>query len=135
MDNLSVVVNLLFGLKPSNGPEYPCYWCGILTTLLDAEDFHVCNEHQQESVKIDYDEMEKKYPLAGQDERNLMFFEEQTERHIVRAERLTSDEVHLLIQRGCFFEQGYAQSILDGKQLEEICACKIAELRWIKRYR
>jgi len=79
MVDLSRLVYLVFGFKPSDGSGYPCHWCGVLTTLLDAEDFHVCEQHQREYIAIGYGAMKKKYPLAGTDERNPEFFKKQTE--------------------------------------------------------
>ena len=61
MVDLSRLVYLVFGFKPSDGSGYPCHWCGVLTTLLDAEDFHVCEQHQREYIAIGYGAMKKKY--------------------------------------------------------------------------
>jgi|SRR3989344_2844536 len=119
MDALSRFVCLVRGFRSSGGSRYPCHWCGILTTLLDAEDFFVCERCQNEYMASTHEAMKEKYPLAGTDERNSLFFKEQTGRHIARAKRLTNEELHLLIQRGCVYEKGYAQDILDGKTLDE----------------
>ena len=125
MDALSRLVCLMFGFKPSGGTRYPCHWCGILTTLLDAENFHVCKKCQEEYIEIGYKSMDEKYPLAGKDERNPLFFKEETERHIARAKRLTKEELLLVIERGCVYEKEYAQAILDGKTLTE------NEMEWL----
>ena len=53
---------------------YPCHWCGQLTTLFDAEDFHVCRSCQNEEVQLGYDRMKVKYPNAGTDARNPGYF-------------------------------------------------------------
>ena len=63
--------------------------------------------------------MKAKYPHAGTDERNPEFFKKQTERYVSRAKRLTQGELHLLVQRGCVYEKGYAQDILSGKRFDE----------------
>ncbi|MBC7836635.1 hypothetical protein H7X87_02545 [Acetobacteraceae bacterium] len=125
MDALSSLVCAMLGFKQSGGPRYPCHYCGILTILLDAEDFHVCDEHQREYIAIGYNAMMKKYPLAGTDERNPTFFKEQQERRVARGRSLTTDELRLLAQRGCKYEQEYAQAILDGKTLDE------GEMHWL----
>ena len=128
MDVLSALVSYAFGFKLSGGRGYPCHWCGKVTTLLDAEDFHVCEEHQHERITTDCDAMKAKYPLAGEDERNPQFFKKQTERYIARARRLTNNELRLLVQRGCKYEQEYAQTALDGKKLDEFDE---KELEWL----
>ncbi|OGG80554.1 hypothetical protein A3A39_01550 [Candidatus Kaiserbacteria bacterium RIFCSPLOWO2_01_FULL_54_13] len=119
MDVLSKFVCLAFGFKPSAGSGYPCHWCGILTTLLDAEDFHVCEKHQQEYIEIGYGAMKEKYPLAGTDERNPTFFKERADCHVARAKRLTKEELLLIIERGAGFDRNHAQMALDGKTLSE----------------
>ena len=125
MDALSKFVCLAFGFRSSGGPRYPCHWCGILTTLRNAEDFSACQKCQGEYIEIGYKGMEEKYPLAGKDERNSLFFKEETERHIARAKRLTKEELLLVIERGCVYEKGYAQAILDGKTPTE------NEMEWL----
>ncbi len=119
MDALSSLVCVMLGFKQSGGPRYPCYYCGILTILLDAEDFRVCHEHQREYIAIGYNAMMKKYPLAGTDERNPLFFKEQAERHIARAKRLTKRELQLIVERGAGWDRDQAQMVLDGKLLSE----------------
>lgn len=130
MDVLSALVSYAFGFKQSGRSGYPCHWCGTVTTLFDAEDFHVCRKHQLEYIEIGYDAMKVKYPLAGEDQRNPEFFKKQTERYIARAKRLTKDELHLLVQRGCKYEQEYAQAMLDGKTLDELDE---KEIEWLGR--
>jgi len=119
MDVLSALVSLAYGFKDFGGRGYPCHWCGEVTTLLDAEDFHVCKKHQLEYIEIGYDAMQAKYPLAGEDARNPTFFEKRDEHYITRGRRLTLDELRLLVQRACHYEKIAAQEILDGKALEE----------------
>ncbi len=121
------VANILFGFKESGGSDYPCHYCGVLTTLLDAEDIHVCDDHQREYANLGYDAMKQKYPLAGKDERNPEFFKARTQYYLERARRLTKNELKLLIKRGCMYEQEYAQAILDGKTLEE------QQMEWLGR--
>ena len=128
MHVLSALVSLAYGFKDYGGRGYPCHWCGKVTTLLDAEDFHVCEEHQRERITTDYDVMKAKYPHAGEDERNPEFFRKRTERYIARAKRLTEKELRLLVQRGCKYEQEYAQAALDGKKLDGFDE---KELEWL----
>ncbi len=119
MDALSKLVCRARGFRSSGGHRYPCHWCGILTTLLDAEDFHVCQQCQQEYIAIDYDAMRKKYPLAGTDERNSLFFKEKTKRYVARAKRVTKKELLLIVERGAGWDRDHAQMALDGKTLGE----------------
>jgi hypothetical protein len=117
-------VSLLFGFREGDD-EYPCYYCGVLTSLLDAERFHVCAGHQREYGEVGAEEMRKRYPLTGKDERNPEFFRDEREHHLVRARALTPEELRLIIQRGCAYEREHAQALLDGKTLAE------NELEWL----
>lgn len=74
MVDLSGFVKMLYGFKQSGGSGYPCHWCGVPTTLLDAERFHVCDGCQREEIRTSYVAMKAKYPNAGTDERNPEFF-------------------------------------------------------------
>lgn len=119
MDALSKLWCAVRGFRSADGPHYPCHWCGTLTTLLDAEDFHVCQRCQEEYIATDYDAMKRKYPLVGTDERNPMFFTKQTKRHVARARRLTNKELLLILERGAGLDRDHAQMLLDGKTLSE----------------
>jgi hypothetical protein len=66
-------VSLAYGFKQGKD-ESPCFWCGKPTTLVDAEEFIVCKPCQHEQIEIGIALMRKKYPLAGEPERNLDFF-------------------------------------------------------------
>ncbi len=114
-----LVVGVLHGFKSSDGPGYPCYWCGVVTKLRDAEDYSTCRACQEEEITLGYQGMKDKYPLAGKGERNSRFFKERSERHLARAYRLTPDELRLLIERGGLHEKECAQAILDGKKIDE----------------
>jgi hypothetical protein len=119
MDALSKLWYTIRGFRSSGGHRYPCHWCGILTTLLDAEDFHVCQQCQKEYIAVGYSAMKEKYPLTGKDERNSLFFEEETKRNIARAKRLTKEELLLIVERGAAWAQENAQAVLDGKTLDD----------------
>jgi|GEM_PF-2456715 len=119
MDLISTLVRAVFGFRPSGGPGYPCYWCGVVTTLFDAERFHVCAPCQEECIARDHSTMKAKYPLAGKDERNTLFFEEERQRHIARAKRLTKEELQLIIERGAAYDKDSAQMAVDGKTMNE----------------
>jgi hypothetical protein len=119
MTDLSNLVRLAYGFKSIDRRyAYPCHYCGKLTVLLDAEDFHVCKKHQIEYIAIGHKAMKEKFPLAGEKARNPGYFEKETARYLARARRLTKEELHLLVERSCHDEQQYAQAILDGKSLE-----------------
>lgn len=85
------VLNLL-GFKEGYDPR-PCYWCGVMTQLRNAEDFEACEQCQKEYIRLGYDAMSELYPLKGKDERNPQFFIEQSERWRERVARLTDDEL------------------------------------------
>lgn len=113
MDDLSAAVYLALSGRRRTQNEYPCTWCGILTTILDAEDFHVCPEHQREYATTDYAVMREKYPLAGKDERNPAFFRARHERLVSRARSLSIRELRLILKRGMGADRDHAQIILD----------------------
>jgi hypothetical protein len=108
----------LFGFK-EGGTEYPCHYCGALTTLLDPETFHVCADHQREYGKVGFHEMQKKYPLAGKEDRNPEFFKAQREQSVARAQKLTPDELRIIVERGYYYQKKHAQALLDGNTLTE----------------
>ncbi len=128
MDVLSKFVYVVFGFRASEGPGYPCHWCGVVTQLRDAEDFSACRACQKDYINLGYQGMRDKYPLTGKDERNPRFFKEESERHVARAHHLTPDELRLLIERGCVYEKGFAQAILDGKTLDKF---EPWEIEWL----
>ena len=70
-----LIVGLLHGFKKREEAERPCFWCGVLTTFRDAEDFRVCPSCQTEEISVGYSAMKSKYPLAGTDARNPTFFQ------------------------------------------------------------
>ena len=54
------------------GMNYPCHFCGEITTRLDDYNFHQC----EKCAKIGNREaLAAMYPLAGTDERNPEYFE------------------------------------------------------------
>lgn len=111
--------NLLYGFKEGGGSGYPCVWCGVLTTLIDAEHITVCAEHQREYGEIGFAKMGEKYPLFDKDERNPEFFKAQRERHLKRARELTPQELTMITE---YFIQGgkeVAQKVLDGIVVSE----------------
>lgn len=128
MDALSKLVCVVFGFRSSDGPGYPCHWCGVVTKMRNAEDFSACRKCQQDYIALGYQGMRDKYPLTGKDERNPRFFKEETERHLARAKSLTPDELRLLIERGCVYEREFAQAILNGKKLDEF---EPWEIEWL----
>ncbi|HEY4474087.1 MAG TPA: hypothetical protein VI957_02915 [Candidatus Paceibacterota bacterium] len=103
----------LFGFK-EGGELYPCHFCGIVTKLLDPEDFHVCERCQTEHVRIGYAAMEKKYPLAGKNERNSEFFVAQREAILARAERITEGDLALIEERGTRWSKDLVKKLRAG---------------------
>ena len=85
----------LFGHKET-GTASPCYYCGVITRLLNFEDFRVCERCQKLQVELSYDEMCERYPLRGKDERNQEWFDIEKKTFVERARRLTKQEIEIL---------------------------------------
>lgn len=119
------MASVLYGFKETDDNGYPCYYCGELTTQLDEEAFHVCVEHQREYGMVGFTEMEKRYPLAGKDERNPEYFTSESERRIARAKELKPTELEIIIKQGCSPEREHARTLLDGGTLTQ------SEMAWL----
>lgn len=108
------IVAVLHGFKEELRRPRPCHWCGAVTTLLDAEDFHICQEHQIEYIELGHAAMKAKFPLAGKNDRNPQFFTAQAEACRERAKRLTKRELRLIRKRGAGYEQDAVKAFREG---------------------
>ncbi len=113
------LVAALHGFKESTRRPYPCHWCGTVTPLLDAEDFHVCEEHQIEYARLGYAPMKAKFPLAGKNERNPQFFTAQAQAYRERAQRLTKRELRLIHKRGAGYDKDAVEDFRKGTISDE----------------